>query len=84
MMNAMTCSSEVSGYYEQSNGTTFFNSFPCIVETALQKGINAIHTLADVGQWSKSDSHNDTTFNATAKEHSPTHRMKVLKTQMVE
>ena len=46
----MTCSSEVSGHYEQSNGITALYSFPCDVETALQKGMNTICALAEIGQ----------------------------------
>ena len=39
MMNVITRSSEVSGHCEQINGTNVFYSFPCDVETALQKRI---------------------------------------------
>ena len=70
MMNAITRSSEVSGYCEQINGTTMFYSFPCDLETALQKVMNATHALAEIGQWSISNlcNSNNATFNATATE----------------
>ena len=68
--------SEVSGHYEQTNGTTVFYSFPCDAETALQKGMITICALAEIGQRSISDSQNvnDTILNAIRK---------VLKMQMV-
>ena len=33
MMNAITCGSKVSGYYDQMNGTTVFYSFMHYMET---------------------------------------------------
>ena len=49
-MNAMIRSSEVIGYFKQINGATMFYSFPHDIETALIKGMNAIYTLAEIGQ----------------------------------
>ena len=66
-MNATTRSNEVSGYCKQINGTTAFYSFPHDVETTLQKGMNAIHSLAKTFQRSTNNSHdsNKETFNDT-------------------
>ena len=49
-MNAMARRSRVSGYYKQVNGATVFCSFPHDRETALIKGMDAIHALAELGQ----------------------------------
>ena len=58
MMNAIMCSSEVSDYYEQINGTTVFYSFLPDAEISLRKGMNSIYTLAEIGQQSTSNSYN--------------------------
>ena len=73
-MNVIVYSSEASGYYKQINGATVLYSFPHDIETALTKGINAIHALSEIGQWSISNAcnNNDATLNATANEYIPT------------
>ena len=48
-MNVMVRSSEVSGYYKQTNGATVFCSFVHDIETALIKGTNTMYALAEIG-----------------------------------
>ena len=50
MMNTMTYSSEASGYHKKTNVTIVFYSLTHDVETSLRKGMNAIFTLAEIGQ----------------------------------
>ena len=66
----MPHSSEVSGHYKQMNGITMFYSFPNDVEIVLWKGLNAICTLAEIGQCSISNlcDIDDARLNATAHE----------------
>ena len=73
-MNAMARRSEVNGgYFKKMNGATVFYSFPHDIEIALIKGMNAIHALTEIGQWSTKKAYNNyfARLNATAKEFIP-------------
>ena len=49
-MNAIVRNSEVRGYFKQINSANLFYSFPHDIEIALIKGMNTIHSLAELGQ----------------------------------
>ena len=87
-MNAL-CNSEVSSYYKHINNATFFYSIPHDAETLFRKGQNALHMMAQIGQYctKKLCGGNDETLYATAKEYEPTkhetrnEKIKVLTTK---
>ena len=55
-MNVRECRSEVSRHCKKINGTTVFYYFWHDVKTVLIKGLNAIHSLAEIVQRSMSKS----------------------------
>ena len=55
-MNVMAHINEVSTYYKQINDTTVLYSFLNDAEIVTKKGLNAIHTLTEIEQWSTSNS----------------------------
>ena len=83
MMNAMMCSSEVSSYCKQTNGTTFFFSFLHDVHTESRKGMSTVHIMVEIGHLHTSDlcDINDAKMlKDRAKKHIPMPRRKGPKT----